>query len=625
MQPNQQKMSIRDALEYAKQSPDSEFAKILRKSIESGQLDEAAVKQGIDLTKYGRTGTKPANPMDVLFGIPAMDQIPEAGTQSTQTSTPQTSNEPGMTDAVVKTLGLEGATEVFGSLLARQGVNTNTPKEITQKFVEKPTAGQVAGAALQTAAVPAGFALTGGSSAIGQATIGGLLGYAYDVGSDLVERKSATEVVTPGVGTVIGVTAPLAIAGAGSLFNKAYGIPAGEIASQVLPESGVTQAIKETPVPNAITQTAEDIVIAGGRVIQRGQDFAQSQAEKAARIAAAPAPVKQAIRANIDSVIIDLAQNADEQTKVIMREMVERAETPKTGRVTPNPTAKAGDVAVKQYEAVTKARQNIGKQIGKLSDSLPAAKNIDNTPSIQKLNQTLQANDIVLDPVGKLQFGNLSFTQQQQSAIQELYDVATANQSLSARQIHQLDQRFSAMQRQKQLVDKVGNIYLDTPEGKQNVFALFRNTYRTQLDDIAPDFRELNKQYAQYTNLVENIEGSLIRSKDFGDLIAPDGSVYAEAGLRRMFGEGVGAQVNADLYNALDTVSRANGYTGARADELYYFGNKLRDIYPETVPETGIRKNISTSIRDVVGDVLDVGKVRPQDKQKALKKLLGFN
>ena len=49
-----QKVSIKEALEAAKQDPNSVFANQLRRSIESGKLDQAAVQQGVDLTPYGR-------------------------------------------------------------------------------------------------------------------------------------------------------------------------------------------------------------------------------------------------------------------------------------------------------------------------------------------------------------------------------------------------------------------------------------------------------------------------------------------------------------------------------------------------------------------------------------------
>lgn len=49
-----QKISIQEALELAKKEPNTTFANQLRRSIESGALDEAAAKQGVDLSRYGR-------------------------------------------------------------------------------------------------------------------------------------------------------------------------------------------------------------------------------------------------------------------------------------------------------------------------------------------------------------------------------------------------------------------------------------------------------------------------------------------------------------------------------------------------------------------------------------------
>lgn len=47
-------LSLQKAIEEAKKNPTSEFAKQLRSSIESGELDQSAQKQGVDLTQFGR-------------------------------------------------------------------------------------------------------------------------------------------------------------------------------------------------------------------------------------------------------------------------------------------------------------------------------------------------------------------------------------------------------------------------------------------------------------------------------------------------------------------------------------------------------------------------------------------
>lgn len=77
-----------------------------------------------------------------------------------------------------------------------------------------PTGKEILGSALKSASVLGGAVITGGTSVVGQALAGAGAGYAYDVGSDLEEGKSAKEVLTPGLGTVIGAAAPVAIRGA---------------------------------------------------------------------------------------------------------------------------------------------------------------------------------------------------------------------------------------------------------------------------------------------------------------------------------------------------------------------------------------------------------------------------
>lgn len=59
---------LQKAIEQAKANPDSDFATQLRKGIESGMFDEAAQKQGVDLSRFGRQApvAQPVNFLDRL-------------------------------------------------------------------------------------------------------------------------------------------------------------------------------------------------------------------------------------------------------------------------------------------------------------------------------------------------------------------------------------------------------------------------------------------------------------------------------------------------------------------------------------------------------------------------------
>lgn len=71
-------ISIQQAIDTAKKDPTSEFAKKLRSAIESGQLDQAAQKQGVDLSRFGRPAPQQS------FLKETVQDIKEIGTQGGQ-------------------------------------------------------------------------------------------------------------------------------------------------------------------------------------------------------------------------------------------------------------------------------------------------------------------------------------------------------------------------------------------------------------------------------------------------------------------------------------------------------------------------------------------------------------
>lgn len=105
--------------------------------------------------------------------------------------------------------GAQGMTEQFGADIAR----TLAPKE-QKDFVEYPSVKKVVGSAIQTGAnlLPGagkGFGL------LGKSIVGAGTGYTFDVGSKIQADKSAGEVATPGVGTIVGGALPSVGAGLG--------------------------------------------------------------------------------------------------------------------------------------------------------------------------------------------------------------------------------------------------------------------------------------------------------------------------------------------------------------------------------------------------------------------------
>jgi len=503
-------------------------------------------------------------------------------------------------------IGLGGATRVFGDILARQGVGTETPKEVTQQFIEKPTALETAGAVLQTAAIPAGAVITGGTSLAGQMAAGAGVGYLYDVGSDLVDGKSTQEVLTPGVGTAIGGVIPPALRGAGAAIGGVI--------------NGFKGAASAAPgVRQMGTELAERVPLA----ITRAGEAVETAAQKAEKIKTAPPAVGQAIKSGIDDVVIDAVQQADEPTLNAYRQMIEIAEQPRTGlRPATRPASVAGESVTEQYKILDKARNDIGQQIGDAVDQLSKQKgSVDVLPEQRMARDLLRQNGISPDVSGKLNFSGSALTPKQRTLVQDLYQLATQSEQLTPRQIYNYDKLFSQLQREARF-DNLDTIFLKTPQGDVNIFRAFRNIYANKLDNVAPEIAPLNKQYAGLRNLQDDIESSIVKRGNFESNKGVDPSEFAQTNLRRIFSEAQSAADYRALADKLDAFARQEGYKGANPQDLAGFAERLKSIYPDTVPETSLRGGISTSIRDIIGKVGEIGKPGVEDQQKALRKLL---
>lgn len=534
---------------------------------------------------------------------------------------------------LTEAIGLGDATKVFGRDIARTRLGakaTGGDYETNLQYVEPTTTRERAGAVMQTGATVGGLAVAP-AGILPAAIAGGALGYAYDVGGDLLHNSSLEETLTPGVGTAVGVIAPPAIGGIvrgvatlGKGMQTKTKVIANDIGSALSSAKG---KMGELEIPNTISGVYGSVKDRLGRAVSRGKESLEATAEKNIRLKNATPAQREAIKTGLKDNVIDYVSNADEQTKTVLREMVEMAEQPKGMRGGVRPTRVASDKAVEQFEMVAKEKQRIGQEIGKLSDEFSPLRDIDVTPTQNYLMDVLRQNGLEFGVDGKVfARDNMRITDEQLTVINKLFDKITQQNNVSAKNLHELDQWFSAQQRTSRLVDKIQDVFVEVPttdggKTQANLFKVFRDAFGQRLDEVAPDnLRVLNRQYRQFSGLIDDLEGSLIRDPDFGELVGKE--IFSEAGLRQIFGEGVKAGNQQALYNALDRVSRELGYSGPRADELYLFGNELRNLYPETIPDTGFRGNVSTSITDVIGSVIKTGKPGVKDQQRALKKLL---
>jgi ribosome biogenesis protein Nip4 len=593
-------------------------------------LNEAQKQQASELLQQG------FSPMEVFRHLGAE----ATGRQSTlgikQETIKEAPTKPSLANKFTELVGLGDATQVFGKSLARAGFGGQnegqqkvseltgmSQQEINQTNIEAPTAGQLGGAALQTAAValsPAIAPIGLGASML----TGGALGYAYDIGSDMIAQKSLGEILTPGGGTAAGVLAPPVVKGAFSVLKKPIEAGAKALSSSF---DDIKLPSLDVNVPPVLKEGVADVGARFKRLGERAVSAVDERIATAERLRTATPAVREAVKTKVDDVVIDLATNSDQPTKDALKKMVEIAEQPKTARPTAGPASVASDVAVDQYKIIENQRKTIGEQIGQLSDELPTLKNIDIAPTQDNVINVLQKNGITLDIDGKLSAGdNMKVSDEQLAVLNKIWQKVTSRQNLSARNLHELDQWFSSTQRTARSVDQVEDLYIKVPtqDGKEvqvPIYKFFRDAFGQRLDEVAPDnLRELNKQYRSLSNLTDDVEATLVKNSNLETLQNVD--ISNPSALRRMFGEAQSAEDFRLIYEQMDALSRQLGYSGARADELYYFANKLRDYYPETIPETGFRGSIFSSIQDALGGVLEAGKPNTIDQQKAIKMLL---
>jgi len=510
-------------------------------------------------------------------------------------------------------LGLNKATDTFGRAIARTDIGakiTGTDANANREFIQAPTGKELAGAALQTGALVGGAAITGGTGLAGQVAAGAGAGYLYDIGNDMLENASIGEVLTPGMGTIVGAAAPAVVRGATAALG-AGARAASKVAGSV------------ADAAPGVAQIGKDLVERAPRAINRVASNIDEAGQKAARLKAATPATQEAIKVKLDDALIAGIESADEPTRKAFREIVEVAETPSVGlRPKVRPESVAGNTASTQYDLLEKQRKTVGAEIGKLSDELSKTQQVDILPVQRSLRDVLRQNNILPDNSGQLKFNTKRLTPQQQTVVQRLYELTTSDQNLTPKQIHEFDQLFSKLQREARFKDQVDDIYLNvqTPKGPAeiNIFKVFRDIYSRQLDELSPRMRQLNGEYRLVKNLQDDLDASIFKSGNFETTKNLDGAEFAQTNLRRLFSDAQSAADYRAIYDQLDAVSRSLGYTGARADELALFAEKLRKVYPDTVPDTSFRGGIMGALETA----LEVGKPNAKDQQEALKKLL---
>ena len=380
--------------------------------------------------------------------------------------------------------------------------------------------------------------------------------------------------------------------------------------------SGIGQTVTEfgERFPRAIKNVQENVAEAGVR---------------AQRIAEATPPVKQAIKSGLNENVINkittVADAGDTKTLTDLRKMVDLAENPSNRQ---RPSIIAGEASGSQAEKIINQKQAIGAQIGAKAKELSATQQINTSGYRKNLENILKDNDINItrsvNEAGnvevKLGFGRSAYTPKEQTLIKDLFkQMSIAGDEVTPSVVYNKDRLFSKLQREARF-EGLGNIIVDTPDGSKNLFQAFRDVYSKTLDDISPEIKNLNREYAQLSSFVDQMERTIIKQP--GYVKSDNVAEFAKVNLKRILGESQSQAAFLEIADQMDDLARKLGYDGAKPTDLIEFAEDLKRIYPETIPKGGFAGGIRLGIGDVIEKVSNFGKPGVKDQQRALRELL---
>ena len=388
----------------------------------------------------------------------------------------------------------------------------------------------------------------------------------------------------------------------------------------------------ETPI-SATKQIGSEIADRFPRAIGRVKESAGEAITRGTKIKESAVEVGNAVKAKLDDRFINTIAEVDDTTRKAFKKVVNIAEeTPKTIGMKKQPSLVSGELAVEQFDIVNKQRETIGEALGAKVKELSKTAKVNVEDSVTQLDDVLtsQGINITKNKAGKtiFDFKNSKFTTAERNKIKELYTLATeGGNNLSPLQIRGKDQLFSKLQRESSM-DTIGKIMVETADGNQSLFGVFRDIFSGKLDTLSSEIRGLNKQYRDLSLMVDDVNKSILKSPNFNAIKSADPAEFAKVNLRRIFGEAQSSPAFEAIANQMDELARNLGYTGATPKQVADFAQELRKLYPESIPKAGFTGGIKTGVKSAIGDlagnVLKAGAPNLKDQRKALKELLDF-
>lgn len=432
----------------------------------------------------------------------------------------------------------------------------------------------------------------------------------------------ALEILTAGAGGRVAQTGKKVIGETAETLGRSSSNLIAKAGSEI--ESGLTKvSIPESA--SGIIQTGKELAERFPRALSNIRQSSEEATARAARIKQSSPAVAEAIKKGVDDKFINAVTEADVPTRQAYKKVLDIAEeTPKVGSKQ-QPTIIGGELASKQFDLINKQKKAVGKKIGDTVKELSKTTKLDVSDSVRNVDDILANQGIGIEYTKKgpkLNFTGTKYTPAERTKIQELYNLATeGGTELTPQQIYLKDQLFSKLQRESKF-EGIGDLFVNTPEGDSSLFRVFRDIYSSKLDEVSPEIKQLNREYRNVATLVEDLEDSIFKTPNFNVTKTSDPSEFAKVNLRRIFGESQSSPAFEAVADKMDQFARSLGYEDAKPKDVAAFAQEIRELYPDTIPSAGFSGGIKLGITDILEKVSKVGGVRPQDRQRALRKLI---
>lgn len=598
--------TLKEAIEYAKKNPNSAFANALKQKIESGEADEQAKAESIDL-----------------------------GNASKQ--------EPSVVDKVTNKLG-EIASKRLNNIKqdfeSGDATNPNDPMLTGAEKVLR-AGGQVAGGIGDVI----GEALGAGAKAADNAT-GNIASDALKQGAEYILQtdlgKQGLEFAKQGVDKYNEwkKNNPNAAKDLEAVVNIGSLLPVGKVAS--LAKTGVEDVAKQLASKTAKTVlkageslgTATDALGKTGKVVQGAVKGVKNITKNVATnldefankekiIESLPTKVTQnAARQGIDIADINTLSRIDKGNMEQVKSLLKAADDYSRGITNVDPQEIVGKPIVTRLKSLNAKKDVVGKKLGEVAKNLGTV-NYEEVHSsvLNRLKQVQGLKELGIDAEGKLDFSRTSLasslTEADRKVIEKAFEEAVI--SGNGQKAHMFRQElFEILDGQKRSLTNI----TDTQDKALNAI-------RAGLSDVLeaknPDYKKLSNEYRKIVQPISDLR-KLSRTLDPNN---PEDVLNLSAGLlaRRLTSNAASNPQIRMVLKALDDATKVKGKSLTESQDLIDAYNVISKYY-DVAPKTGFKGQIESAIPQggvgeaVIGAAKQVAGKTPAVRQKALNDLL---